>query len=113
MCYIVEMMDVPFATNAINNATIKFLEIDANLRNDYEQMKYGFIIQTVGLEVTNTNYSHGVYTYILSRIITSLYSQLLDAALLVHSNRHTTDILEWSSQPAILPFAGHKDQRWG
>ena len=67
------MMDKPFATEAINNSamyneivkhrkaftawagldytthspqTISFvppIEIDANLRNDYEQMKYGFI----------------------------------------------------------------------
>ena len=70
---IVKMMDKPFATEAINNSamyneivthrkaftawagldyathspqTISFvppIEIDANLRNDYEQMKYGFI----------------------------------------------------------------------
>ena len=58
-------------------------------------------------------YTHGVQPYTLPRIVTSIYTKLLDAKFLVHGNRHATDIFEWSSQFAILPFAGHKDQRWG
>ena len=50
------------------------------------------------MEITGTNYTHGVQTYTLPRIVASLHSQLLDAKFLVYSNWHTTGILEWSRQ---------------